>query len=99
MRWKFGSAGAVCSIKEISGPQNQRVHTVLKASKTAGASGGVPKICGCVHCTRCNRANVFPDLLNEIKFNRAFKKSACKSFIRYLKYLCTFAPHVCNLGS
>ena len=31
--------GAVCSIKESSGPQNQRVHIVLKASKSAGAKG------------------------------------------------------------
>ena len=42
-------AGAVCSIKESSGPQNQRVHLVLKASKSAGAKGDVPKISGCVH--------------------------------------------------
>ena len=33
----IGSAGAVCSIKESSGSQNQRVHVVLKASKSAGA--------------------------------------------------------------
>ena len=26
MHQDFGSAGAVCSIKESSGPQNQRVH-------------------------------------------------------------------------
>ena len=45
----FGSAGAVCSIKESCGPQNQRVHIVLKASKSACAKGDVPKICGCVH--------------------------------------------------
>ena len=32
MRYEFGSAGAVCSIKESSGLQNQRVHIVLKAS-------------------------------------------------------------------
>ena len=38
MRQEFGSAGAVCSIKESSGPQNQRVHIVLKASKSAGAN-------------------------------------------------------------
>ena len=34
---EFGSAGAVCSIKESSGPQNQRVHLVLKALKSVGA--------------------------------------------------------------
>ena len=45
----FGSAGAVCSIKESSGPQNQRVHIVLKASKSAGAKGDVPKIYGFMH--------------------------------------------------
>ena len=37
MRYEFGSAGAVCSIKESSGTQNQRVHIVLKASKSVGA--------------------------------------------------------------
>ena len=31
MHQDFGSAGAVCSIKESSGPQNQQVHIVLKA--------------------------------------------------------------------
>ena len=41
--------GAVCFIKESSRPQNQRVHTVLKASKSAGAKGDVPKISGFVH--------------------------------------------------
>ena len=45
MRYEFGSAGAVCSIKESSGPQNQQVHIVLKASKSAGAKGDVPYIC------------------------------------------------------
>ena len=49
MRYDFGSAGAICSIKESSGPQNQRVHIVLKASKSSGAKGDVLKICGCVH--------------------------------------------------
>ena len=49
MHLKFGSAGAVCSIKENSGPQNQQVHIVLKASKSAGANGDVPMICGLVH--------------------------------------------------
>ena len=57
MRYEFGSAGAVCSIKESSGPQNQQVHIVLKASNLAG--GDVPKICGFVHllhpCIPCNR--------------------------------------------
>ena len=43
MRQEFGSAGAVCSIKESSGPQNQRVHIVLKAAKSAGAKGDVSK--------------------------------------------------------
>ena len=28
---------------------NQRVHIVLEASKSAGAKGDVPKICGFVH--------------------------------------------------
>ena len=32
-----------------SGSQNQRVHIVLEASKSAGAKGDVPKICGFVH--------------------------------------------------
>ena len=41
---EFGSAGAVCSIKESSGLQNQRVHILIKASKLAGAKGDVPKI-------------------------------------------------------
>ena len=54
-------AGAVCSIKESSGTQNQRVHIVLKASKSAGAKGDVPKICG--SCTRCTRSNAFPFFL------------------------------------
>ena len=45
MRYEFGSAGAFCSIKESSGPQNQRVHIVLKGSKSAGVKGDVPKIC------------------------------------------------------
>ena len=49
MRYEFGSAGAVRSIKESSGPQNQRVHLVLKASKSAGAKGDVPEVCGFVH--------------------------------------------------
>ena len=44
-----GSAGAVCSIKESSGPKNQQVHIVLKASKSVGAKGDVPKICGFVN--------------------------------------------------
>ena len=38
--------GAVCSIEESSGPQNPRVPIVLKASKSAGAKGDVPKIYG-----------------------------------------------------
>ena len=44
---EFGSAGAgaVYSL----GFQNQRVHIVLEASKSAGAKGDVPKICGFVH--------------------------------------------------
>ena len=59
MRYEFGSARAVRSIKESSGSQNQRVHIVLKASKSSGAKGDVPKISGCA-CTRCTRANAFP---------------------------------------
>jgi hypothetical protein len=46
---EFGSAGAVCSIKESSGSQNQWLHLVLKASKSAGAKGDIPKICRFVH--------------------------------------------------
>ena len=42
----FGSAGAVCCIEESSGPQNQWVSIVLKASKSAGAKGEVPKVYG-----------------------------------------------------
>ena len=49
MHEEFGFAGAVCSIKESSEPPNQGVHVVLKTSKSAGAKGDVPKICGCVH--------------------------------------------------
>ena len=49
MRKEFGSADAVCSIKENSGPQNLLVSIVLKASKSAGAIGDVPKIYGFVH--------------------------------------------------
>ena len=56
MRWKFGSAGAVCSIKESSGHQNQWVHIVLKVSKSADAKGDVPR----VYATRCNGDNAFP---------------------------------------
>ena len=37
----------------------QRVHLVLEASKSAGAKGDVPKICGFVQA-RCTRANAFP---------------------------------------
>ena len=43
MRQEFGSVGAVCSIEESSGPQNLRVSIVLKASKSAGAKGDIPK--------------------------------------------------------
>ena len=43
MRQEFGSASAVSSIKESSGSQNQRVHIVLKASKSAVAKGYVPQ--------------------------------------------------------
>ena len=44
---EFGSAGAgaVYSL----GFQNQRVHIVLEASKSAGAKGDVSKSCGFVH--------------------------------------------------
>ena len=48
MSYEFGSAGAVCSIEESSGPQNPRVSIVLKASKSAGAKGDVTKIYGFV---------------------------------------------------
>ena len=40
---------AVCSIEVSSGPQNLRVSIVLKASKSAGATGDVPKIYGFVN--------------------------------------------------
>ena len=36
--------GAVCSIEESTGPQNLRVSIVLKALKSLGAKGDVPKI-------------------------------------------------------
>ena len=35
---------AVCAIEESSGPQNPRVQIVLRASKSAGVKGDVPKI-------------------------------------------------------
>ena len=44
MHKEFGSAGAVCSIEESSGPQNPWLLIVLGASKSAGAKGDVPKI-------------------------------------------------------
>ena len=55
---EFGSAGAgaVYSL----GFQYQRVHIVLEASKSAGAKGDVSKSLGL--CTRCTRANTFPDM-------------------------------------
>ena len=40
--------GAVCSIEESSGSQNPEVAIVLKALKSAGAKGDVPKIRGFV---------------------------------------------------
>ena len=43
MRLKFGSAVAVSSIEESSGPQNLQLPIVLKASKSAGAKGDDPK--------------------------------------------------------
>ena len=36
-------------IAEGSGPQNLWVPIVIRASKSAGAKGDVPKICGFVH--------------------------------------------------
>ena len=47
MRKEFGSVGAVCSIKERSGPQNQRVHIVLKESlkKASPQNQKVQKVC------------------------------------------------------
>ena len=33
--------GASCSIKESSGPQNEWLHIVLKASKSEGAKGNL----------------------------------------------------------
>ena len=38
------SADAGCTIDKSSGPQNPRVHIVLKTSKSSGAKGDVPKI-------------------------------------------------------
>ena len=49
MRYKFGSAGAVCSVQDSSGSQNLQVSILLEASKSAGAKGDVPKIYGLVH--------------------------------------------------
>ena len=49
MGQEFGSASAVCSIEDSSGPQSLQVSIVLKASKSAGAKGDVPKIYGFVH--------------------------------------------------
>ena len=49
MRYTFGSAGAVCSIEESSGPQNLGVSIVIKASKSGGANGDIPKIYKFVH--------------------------------------------------
>ena len=49
MHYEFGSAGVVCSIEESSGPQNLLVPIVVRASKSAGAKGDVPKIYGFVH--------------------------------------------------
>ena len=49
MRYKFGSAGAVCSVEDSSGPQNLQVSILLKASKSADAKGDVSKIYGFVH--------------------------------------------------
>jgi hypothetical protein len=40
---------AVYSIEDSSGPQNLWVSIVLKASKSVGAKGDVPKIYGFVH--------------------------------------------------
>ena len=40
---------AVCSIEESSGPQNPRVLLVLRASKSAGNKGDVPKIKAFMH--------------------------------------------------
>ena len=49
MHLEFGSAGAVCLINDSTGLQNQRLHIVLKPSKSVGAKGDVQKICGFVH--------------------------------------------------
>ena len=76
MRYEFGSVGAVCSIKESSGPQNQRVHIVLKAWKSVGAKGDVPKICG---CTRCTRSNAFPDIRRSYLKLKKFLESWCEN--------------------
>jgi hypothetical protein len=46
---EFGSASALCFIKESAGPQNLWVLIVLKALKSAGAKGDIPKIYGFVH--------------------------------------------------
>ena len=46
MHWEFGSAGAVCSIEDSSGPQNQRVQKVMSQGSTGS----------------CTRANALPGL-------------------------------------
>ena len=51
---EFETAGAVCSIEESSGLQNPKVSTVLKASKSGGAKGDVPKIYRFVHQGVCS---------------------------------------------
>jgi hypothetical protein len=59
----------------------QRVHIVVKASKSAGAKGGVPKICG--FGTRCTRANAFPVTFQKISgFVRVILKGNFKQLYR-----------------
>ena len=56
-------AGVVCSL----GFQNQWVHIVLEASKSAVAKGDVQRSADL--CTRCTRANPFPEGQNYYNSN------------------------------
>ena len=61
------------------------IYWPLKASKSAGAKGDVPKI-----CARCTRANAFPDLRRD-NINLDKKKSQINEHARlaYLTHLCS----------
>ena len=48
-------------------PKNHlEINWPLESSKSAGAKGDDPKICG--SCTRCTRANVFPVLVTKSRY-------------------------------